>query len=176
MAPPSKTKSVPCKSCPALVRPSSATGYCARCVKRSPEYRQKVSAGTHRRYADPAARERTGQAVRLANALDPSIRERKAAAMREIASDPEWQARNAEQCRDRRLWERGVAARTPESDARAGRTFSKRHGLGAWCPADYIAMARDLRRSNVPLDEVKRLVAEQGERDLQRIRAKLGAR
>ena len=106
---------------------------------------------------------------------DPTIAERKAARMREITSDPEWKARNAENCRSRRLWEKGLAARTPESFERQGRTFSQRHGIGAWCPADYVDHARDLRKSGVPLDETKRLIAEQIESDLRRFRRKVGA-
>lgn len=153
-----------------MVRNDNRSGYCARCVKTAPETRRNMSGAAHRRYADPEQRARTGAGVRRANQADPTIAERKAAAMREIAADPEWRARNAEQCKGRRLWEKGVAAIIPETRAKQGRTFSHRHGIGAWCPADYVGLARDLRRSNVPPDEVKRLVAEQEERDLARFR------
>lgn len=156
-----------------MLRADNRSGYCARCVKQSPEYRAKVAAGAKRRYADPAERARTGDGVRRAVQRDPTIAERKSAAMREIARDPEWKARNAEQCRERRLWEKGLAARTPASNVRQGRTFSRRHGLGAWCPDDYLEMARDLRRSGVPLDDVKRMVAEQQARDLAAVRRRI---
>lgn len=173
MTAPSRRKDKPCRTCPTLVRRDNRSGYCAKCVKASPEYRAKVAAGARKRYADPAERERTGQAVRRAVQRDPTIAERKSAAMREIASDPEWKARNAEQCRDRRLWEHGVAARTAASHAKQGRTFSRRHGLAAWCPPDYLETARDLRRNNVPLADVKRMVAEQQARDLAVVRLRV---
>lgn len=147
---------------------------CTRCVKKSDEFRRAASGAAHRRYEDPEQRERTGKAVRMANRLDPTIRQRKSAIMKEIAADPEWKARNAEQCRDRRLWEIGVAARTPESNARAGRTFSQRHGIGSWCPTDYIEQARELRRLNIPLEEVKRMIADQHEKDLEQLRRRMG--
>lgn len=173
MTAPSRRKDKPCKSCPALVRRDNRSGYCARCVKASPEYRAKVAEGAKRRYADPEQRARTGEGVRRAVQRDPTIRARKSAAMREIAATPEWQERNRANCTDRRLWEKGVAARTPESNRRQGRTFSQRHGLGAWCPPDYLEMARDLRRNNVPLDDVKRMVAEQQTRDLAAVRKRV---
>lgn len=175
MVAPSRTKDKPCKSCPALLRRDNRSGYCRQCVKATPEFRAKVAEGAKRRYADPAERERTGEAVRRANQADPTISQRKSAAMQVAASDPAWQARNAEQCRARRLWESGVAARTPASDAKAGRTFSRRHGYGAWCPEDYIAHARDLRRTGLSLDETKAAIAEQVERDRQRLRARAAA-
>lgn len=175
MVAPSKAKTGACKSCSTAIRADNRSGYCGRCVKKTPEFRAKAAAGAQRRYADPAARERTGAAMRAAYQRDPTIAERKAAKMREIAADPEWKARNAEQCRERRLWETGLAARTPESHARQGRTFSQRHGLGAWCPADYVDLARDLRRSGVPLDETKRLVAEQQEADRAAVRKRHAA-
>lgn len=143
MPPPSKSYTKPCRTCPTMLRADNRSGYCARCVKQSPEYRAKVAAGAKRRYADPAERARTGQAVRRANQADPTIRERKSAAMREIAATPEWQARNAENCRERRLWEKGRAGRTEASNVRQGVTFSQRHGIASWCPADYVEMARD---------------------------------
>lgn len=157
-----------------MIRRDNKSGLCAPCVKKSDSFRRAASGAAHRRYEDPAQRERTGKAVRLANQLDPTIRERKSAIMKEIAADPEWKARNAEQCRDRRLWEIGVAARTPESNAKQGRTFSLRHGIGSWCPTDYIQQARELRRLNVPVEEVKRMIAEQQEKDIEEVRRRMG--
>ena len=170
MTAPSKRKDKPCRTCPTMLRRDNRGGYCARCVKASPEYRAKVAEGAKRRYSDPEQRKRTGEGVRRAVQRDPTIAERKSAAMREIAATPEWQERNRASCTERRLWEKGLAARTPASHERQGRTFSQRHGLGAWCPPDYLEMARDLRRNNVPLDDVKRMVAEQQERDRAAIR------
>lgn len=157
-----------------MIRRDNKSGLCRECVKKSDEFRRAASGAAHRRYEDPAQRERTGNAVKRANRLDPTIRQRKSAIMKEIAADPEWKARNAEQCRDRRLWEIGVAARTPESNARAGRTFSQRHGIGSWCPTDYIEQARELRRLNIPLEEVKRMIADQYEKDLEQLRRRMG--
>lgn len=157
-----------------MIRRDNKSGMCTRCVKKSDEFRRAASGAAHRRYEDPAQRERTGKAVKLANQIDPTIRERKSAIMKEIAADPEWKARNAEQCRDRRLWEIGVAARTPESNAKQGRTFSLRHGIGSWCPTDYIQQARELRRLNVPVEEVKRMIAEQQEKDIEAVRRRMG--
>ena len=172
LPPPSRRKDRKCAQCPEMIRRDNKSGLCSRCVKKSDSFRRAVSGAAHRRYQDPEQRQITGRGVRRANQADPTIRERKSAIMKEIAADPEWKARNAEQCRERRLWEIGVAARTPESDARAGRTFSKRHGIGSWCPPDYVKQARELRRANVPVEEVKRMIAEQQERDLQRFRRK----
>ncbi len=165
MTAPSRRKDKPCRTCSTMLRRDNASGFCARCVKASPEYRAKVAAGARKRYADPAERERTGLAMRRAYQRDPTIAERKAERMREIAATPEWQERNRANCTDRRLWEKGLAARTPQSHARQGRTFSKRHGLAAWCPVVYLEMARELRRSGVPLPDVKRMVADQQARD-----------
>lgn len=173
MPPPSKRYEKPCKSCPALVRNDNSSGYCKACVKQSPEYRAKVAAGARKRYADPAERQRTSEALRKANQRDPTIRKRKSAAMRAIAATPEWQERNRASCTERRLWEKGVAARTPESNQRQGRTFSQRHGIAAWCPPEYVEMARDLRRNNVPLDDVKRMVAEQQAVDVAKLRRQI---
>lgn len=174
LPPPSRRKDRKCSQCPEMIRRDNRSGMCTRCVKKSDEFRRAASGAAHRRYEDPEQRERTGKAVRMANRLDPTIRQRKSAIMKEIAADPEWKARNAEQCRDRRLWEIGVAARTPESNARAGRTFSQRHGIGSWCPTDYIEQARELRRLNVPLEEVKRMIADQYEKDLEQLRRRMG--
>lgn len=175
MTAPSRRYEKPCRTCPALLRNDNSSGYCAKCVKSSPEYRAKVAEAAKRRYSDPAERARTGEQVRRAYQADPTIAERKSARMREIASDPEWRARSAESCTRRRLWEKGVAGRTAASHERQGRTFSQRHGIAAWCPADYVEMARDLRRNNVPLDEVKRLVADQQAHDLATIRRRVFA-
>lgn len=157
-----------------MIRRDNASGLCVRCVKKSDSFRRAASGAAHRRYEDPAERERTGKAVRRANQIDPTIRVRKSQIMKEIAADPEWKARNAQQCRERRLWEIGVAARTPESDARAGRTFSQRHGIASWCPLEYIEQAKALRRSGVSVEETKRMIAEQQESDLRRYRREMG--
>ena len=173
MPPPSKRREKPCRGCQTLIRNDNTSGYCARCVKSSPEYRAKVAEGAKRRYSDPEQRQRTGQGVRRANQVDPTIRARKSAAMREIAATPEWQERNRASCSERRLWEKGVAARTAASNAKQGRTFSQRHGIRAWCPPEYVEMARDLRRNNVPLDDVKRMVAEQQALDVAKLRRQI---
>lgn len=156
-----------------MIRRDNKSGLCSGCVKKSDSFRRAVSGAAHRRYEDPEQRKITGQGVRRANLADPTIRERKSAVMKEIAADPEWRARNAEQCRERRLWEIGVAARTPQSDAQAGRTFSRRHGIGSWCPEDYIEQARELRRSGVSVEETKRMIFEQQEKDLERFRRRI---
>lgn len=156
-----------------MIRRDNKSGLCSRCVKKSDSFRRAASGAAHRRYEDPEQRKITGQGVRRANLTDPTIRERKSAIMKEIAADPEWKARNAEQCRDRRLWEIGVAARTPESDAKAGRTFSQRHGIRSWCPAEYVETARKLRLAGVSVEETKRMIAEQHERDMARFRRKI---
>lgn len=156
-----------------MIRRDSKSGLCVKCVKKDDSFRRAASQAAHRRYADPAERERTGAGVRRAVQLDPTIRERKAAKMREIAAAPEWRQRNAEQCRERRLWEKGVAARTPESNAQGGRTFSQRHGIGSWCPPDYVEEAKRLRRLGHPAPEVRRMIEEQHVRDLARFRRKL---
>lgn len=157
-----------------MIRRDNKSGLCRQCVKKSDSFRRAASGAAHRRYEDPEQRKITGQGVRRANRADPTIRERKSAIMKEIAADPAWKRRNAEQCRERRLWEIGVAARTPESDAQAGRTFSRRHGIGSWCPEDYIKQARELRRSGVSVEETQRMIFEQQERDLARLRRKMG--
>lgn len=172
LPPPSRRKDRKCRECPEMIRRDNASGLCVRCVKKSNEFRRAASGAAHRRYEDPAEREKTGKAVRRAHQIDPTIRVRKSQAMKEIAATSEWKERNAELCRERRLWEIGVAARTPESDARAGQTFSLRHGIASWCPMEYVETARDLRRSGVSVEETKRLIAEQQEADLERYRRK----
>lgn len=175
LPPPSRRKDRKCDKCPTMIRRDNKSGLCAPCVKKSDSFRRAASGAAHRRYEDPEQRERTGKAVKRANRLDPTIRVRKSAIMKEIAADPEWKRRNAEQCRERRLWEIGVAARTPESDARAGRTFSRRHGIGSWCPEDYIEQARELRKSGVSVEETKRMIFEQRDLDLDRLRRRMSA-
>lgn len=157
-----------------MIRRDNKSGLCGPCVKKSDSFRRAASGAAHRRYEDPEQRERTGKAVKLANQLDPTIRERKSAIMKEIAADPEWKARNAEQCRQRELWKLGRAGRTELSNIRQGVTFSLRHGIGSWCPTDYIEQARDLRRLGVPVEEVKRMIAEQQEKDLEQVRRRMG--
>lgn len=132
------------------------TGFCNRHAKQSPEYRAKLA-----------------ESQRRAQQSDPTIRERKSKAMREIAATPEWQARNAEQCRSRRLWERGIAGRKADTPAKWGRTFSARYGYLSWCPPELVETARAIRRTGVPLEETKRLIAEQHEREMQRFRASI---
>lgn len=156
-----------------MIRRDNKSGLCVKCVKKSKEFRRAASGAAHRRYEDPAERERTGKAVRRANQLDPTIRVRKSQIMKEIAADPEWKARNAEQCRERRLWEKGLAGRTAESHVRQGITFSQRHGIRSWCPLEYVEQARELRRSGVSVEETKRMIAEQQEADLERYRRRM---
>ena len=124
MAPPSKRYETPCKGrCGGFVRNDNKSGYCRRCVKASPEFRANVSAAAKRKYENPEQRAKTGRAVRRANQVDPTIRARKSAAMRTRAATPEWQERNRQNCTERRLWEKGLAGRTPESLKRQGETY-----------------------------------------------------
>lgn len=176
LPPPSRRKDRKCNECPTMIRRDNKSGLCVQCVKKSNSFRRAASGAAHRRYEDPEQRKRTGAAVKRANQLDPTIRVRKSQIMKEIAATPEWKERNAQQCRDRRLWEIGVAARTPESDARAGRTFSQRHGIASWCPLEYVEQARELRKAGVSVEETKRMIAEQQEADLERYRRKMGSR
>lgn len=157
-----------------MIRRDNKSGLCRQCVKNSDSFRRAASGAAHRRYEDPEQRKLTGRGVKLANQRDPTIRERKSAIMKEIAADPEWKARNAEQCRQRELWKLGRAGRTELSNVRQGITFSRRHGIGSWCPPDYIEQARELRRLNVPVEEVKRMIADQYEKDLEQLRRKMG--
>lgn len=145
-----------CKTCQKPLGRKNRTGYCNQHAKQSPEYRAKLAA-----------------AQRRAQAADPTIRERKSAKMRELAATPEWKARNRELCTERRLWEHGLAARRPDTPAKWGRTFSRRHGILRWCPEEYLDLARKLARSNVPPAEVKRMVLEQQERDLAELRRRM---
>lgn len=145
--------------CDRPLRRGNKTGLCAAHVKSDPAYRAKLA-----------------QSQRRALALDPTILERRAAAMRAKAATPEWKARNAESCRDRRLWENGQAARTADTPAKWGRTFSARHGVDAWCPPELRDLQRHLaRKRGATAAETKRLVLEQHERDMQRFRERIGA-
>ena len=157
-----------------MIRRDNKSGLCGSCVKKSDSFRRAASGAAHRRYEDPAERKKTGAAVKRANQIDPTIRVRKSQIMKEIAADPEWKRRNAEQCRDRRLWEKGLAARTPESHVRQGVTFSQRHGIASWCPLEYLEQARELRRAGVSVEETQRMIAEQQEADLRAYRRKNG--
>jgi len=174
LPPPSRRKDRKCDQCPTMIRRDNKSGLCVKCVKKSDSFRRAASGAAHRRYEDPEERKRTGEGVRRANQADPTIRVRKSAIMKEIAADPEWKARNAEQCRERRLWETGLAARTPESFVRQGQTFSRRHGIGSWCPLEYVEQARELRRAGVSVEETKRMIAEQQEADLRAYRRRMG--
>lgn len=145
-----------CRACEKPLGRKNRTGYCVRHAKQSPEYRAKLAA-----------------AQRRAQQADPTIRTRKSAAMKALAATPEWQTRNAESCRRRRIWERGVAALTLDVRAQQGRTFSVRHGIASWCPPELVETARALRRSGVPIEETKRMIAEQHEQDMRRFRAQI---
>lgn len=173
LPPPSRRKDRKCNECPTMIRRDNKSGLCTRCVKRSNEFRRAASGAAHRRYEDPAEREKTGKGVRRANQLDPTIRVRKSQIMKEIAATPEWKERNAQQCRDRELWKLGLAGRTAESNVRQGVTFSQRHGIRSWCPLEYVEQARELRRAGVSVEETKRMIAEQQEADLDRYRRRM---
>lgn len=174
LPPPSRRKDRSCSQCQTMIRRDNKSGLCSACVKKSDSFRANVAGAVRARYSDPEERKKTGDAMRRANLVDPTISERKSARMREIAADPAWKARNAENCRDRRLWEAGQAGRTAKSHVAQGKTFSRRHGLAVWCPEDYLEDARRLRALGIPLDEVKALIFEQQERDLERLRQRMG--
>ena len=173
LPPPSRRKDRKCNECPTMIRRDNKSGLCVQCVKKSNSFRRAASGAAHRRYEDPEQRRLTGEGVKRANQLDPTIRVRKSRIMKEIAATPEWKERNAEQCRERKLWEKGLAARTADSFVQQGITFSQRHGIASWCPTEYVEQARELRRSGVSVEETKRMIFEQQERDLERFRRRM---
>lgn len=173
LPPPSRRKDRQCDECPTMIRRDNKSGLCASCVKKSKSFRRAVSKAAKKKYENPAARKKTGDAIRRANQLDPTIRARKSASMKRAAADPAWKARNAELCRQKRLWEKGLAARTADSFVQQGITFTMRHGIGSWCPLEYIEQARELRQSGVSVEETKRMIADQQEADLERHRRKV---
>jgi hypothetical protein len=168
MTAPSRMKTTPCRACPTLVRNDSRSGFCGKCVKQTPEFKARASQAARNR--TPEHRAKLGAAQRRACQADPTIRQRKSIKMRALAATPEWRARNAESCTQRRLWEQGLAARTAETLARQGVTFTRRHGHAIWCPEDYLNLARKLRRAKLPLLEVMRLVWEQHDKDMAEFR------
>lgn len=174
LPPPSRRKDRKCDKCPTLIRRDNKSGLCPKCVKDSPDFRRRSREARLKHYEDPANRQKTGDAVRRANMVDPTIRVRKSEAMKAIAATPEWKARNAEQCRERKLWELGVAGITPEVRSRQAKTLAhKRHW--AWCPPELLEEAKHLRRSkNLPLRDVKRIIMDQHEKEMKEFRRKLG--
>lgn len=146
-----------CAECGVDLYRRNRSGYCARHANSSPEKRAKVSAALRRAIqADPARRAALSRAGKVG------------------ASAQGESERRARRAREMRLWDRGAAARTPETFARISRSVS--NVRMAWCPPDLRDEARRLTKSKgVPLVEVKAIIAEQHEAELRRFRRAIGA-
>lgn len=105
-----------------------------------PEYREKISQRLTARYKDPAAREKTGKAVRAA-LTDPV---RRAA----------WIARAIEN--GKTSWPQ---TQTPAAAAKRAASLRAHHL--AWCPPEYWELNRRLKSSGFPLAERKEIILAQ---------------
>lgn len=145
-----------CKSCSGPVSRYNRSGYCAACANSSPEKRAKISASMKRVYA-----------------ADPALRETRRRIGRETAARPGEKERRAAQCRATRMWEKGLAGRTPESVAKIARATSERRM--AWCPPELRDHARWLvKTKHMRLAEVQPLILEMHEAEMRRFRRSIG--
>lgn len=120
----------------------------ARAANQKPEFRAARREQSLARYADPAERARTGEAVRAALRTDPAKRERHAAAARRNGlqfSDPE-KLQEA-----RRAW---IAAMSPEERRRH---FGRR-GFKAGLNGDDLALYVKLNKSGIPCAQAREMV------------------
>jgi hypothetical protein len=145
-----------CAVCPASLDPRNRTGYCSRHHNGAPGKRQRIS-----------------EALKRGHQLHPEWREDRRRAAIKAASCPVERARRAQRCRDRRLWEIGVAALTPESRAKQAAAQSARRM--AWCPPELRDEAKRLvRYKKLRLAEVKQIIGEQHEAEMRRFRRSIG--
>lgn len=146
-----------CAVCSAPLSPRNASGYCTRCQNRQPGKRAKIAAAVRRSYQ-----------------LNPELRVIRRASAVKNARDPEINARRSAAARRDRLWEKGVAARTPETYAKIAAT--QRAASLAWCPPhlreDYRRMMRCQRFKAA---EARSLILEQHEAEMRRWRRGVGA-
>jgi len=96
-----------CATCGTSLCRDNKSGLCRSCV-----------------WKDPSIAARRGEAIRRALMADPIKRERHRKAVTEANRSPERRARSGQQCRELRLWEKGLACMTPEVRARQGRSSS----------------------------------------------------
>lgn len=132
-----------CKICDKVLGRKNKSGYCHAHANSNPEKRAKISASLKR-----------------SNQLNPGRVADRLQKQRETCSTDEWRQRNRELCIERKLWEKGFASLKPEHYIQAGKTFHIRHGRGSWCPPEYIEEAKRLQRKNIPLEEIKSMIAD----------------
>lgn len=135
------------------------SGYCkhhAPQAMRSPEHNARIKEGWRRKLlADPEF-------------LD-TLRKRLARARQ----SPKNAEANRRRIIETRLWERALAACTPEVRAKAGRNRSA--SMLAWCPEELRDEYRALlRRNDMNAASAKAAILEQHEANMRRLRAKMG--
>jgi chromosomal replication initiation ATPase DnaA len=145
-----------CAECGGPIDPRNRSGYCTRHQNASPEKRRKIS-----------------EALKRGHQLHPEWREQRRQAAIKAARNPANRERRAQLCRERRLWEKGVAGHTPETRAKIAAT--QRAKKMAWCPPHLRAEARRLSQSlKLPHAEVRRIILEHHEAELRRFRRSHG--
>lgn len=141
-----------CRECSKPLSPRSRSGLCRVHVKKSPEFRERLS-----------------QALRSSYAANPEWRERKSRASRISANRPEERERRSRQAKEFGLHQIGVAALTAESFAKAGaRAAATRM---AWCPPHLRAEYRFLtQKKGLRAPDARRIIEAQNEAEMQRWR------
>lgn len=148
-------KCVNCKTCGKTLWKGNASGYCRKHI--SPERRAKMVAGINRKIQE-----------------DPIYLEKLKAQARKNAAMPGHIEKMAEAGKRAETWRIALAATTPESYKRAGRSLSER--LMAWCPRELRDQYRHLNQSKkIKAAEARQMILDQHEKDMAEFRRKLSA-
>lgn len=150
-------------SCGNQLGKGNTSGRCLTCANRA-------------KAADPAFRERHRAGVKRALALDPARLDKLRAHVRGLAKAPAVVERRTRYMREnaKAMNARSIAAKTPESWAKAGRTVSAKRL--AWCPPelrdDYKALVNG---GYYTAAEAREVILEQHEREMERFRRRIAA-
>jgi len=143
-----------CKQCQAPLWKGNQSGYCRNHI--TPERRAKMVDGLHRKMKE-----------------DPIYLEKLKANARKNAAKPGNLEKMIEAGKRAETWRIALAATTPESYKRAGRTLSENRM--AWCPRELRDQYRDLTvRKKIRAPQARAIILAQHEKNMADFRRKLG--
>lgn len=146
---------VNCKACGKALWKGNASGFCRKHIP--PDRRAKMAEGIRRKIKH-----------------DPVYLEKLRSLARANSSKPGHIAKMVEASVKAETWRVGQAALTPESYAKAGRTFSARYM--AWCPPELRDEYRRLTGSKkIPAKQARAMILEQHDKAMADFRRKLSA-
>ncbi|MGX7895493.1 hypothetical protein [Tsuneonella sp. HG222] len=147
------------EGCETTLGRGNASGYCKRHYAKhcmTAEHAANIRAGQKRRMMDPEQRERLREQARAIGKLPQAVKARRERAIRD------------------RIWEKGLAAVTPEGRKLAG--ARSRATKLAWCPPelrdDYMYLIRTKR---IKAAEARTMILERHEAEMARWRRAIGA-